>query len=693
MKKLILLFGLMLIAALVWADCSSVLRLGSTDSETLMPGDEVYIPIYIDEVNEMVAGFTLGFYFDYNVISWNGSTTNPAPGISYINPDLTSLGSDWLWNYNSPGQLIFTWIEPTYNGVEFQPGDIIITLRFTYYGGETALTWDPDSQLCPTNNTLINGCICNPIPVPVTFHVTSGGGIFPLQGAHVIAGQYTLVTNEGGIAVFNFEDGTYNYSATKAGYSESAGVFTVAGEELYMDVNLEANWLVTFHAENFDSVMIQIPTTGDTLWTHDGFASVNLDDGYYMILVTYEYYDDYFDVIVVNGQPLYVNIPMVPSFYNVDFFINCCGEPVANYQFGYEGQNVITDAQGMADLVLIAGFYSFEIGGVPVTFTVPDTMYVPVDICSEVTFHITCDGMSIAGASVTVDNETYISNALGIVVFCLQNGIHDFTIYYYGFEPITGQFLVNNEPLLFLEDICINFPVPVQFQVTNDNCENFFDGLFIVCNGDTIQPGGTIELESGSYYFELILSGCGSLSNGIIEVISAPVIVVITVPWLPQVIFHVTDQFGDDFPGALINVDDDLLITDNSGLASFCTTGGLHPYWVANPGYDTIHNNFIFECADTTLTVILMTGSVKNERLTLLDIYPNPSTGKFCIENINLSIDPAEILVMDLTGRVVYESTLIAEKVEVDLTGQQKGMYFVRVKEGEEIVTRKLIIQ
>jgi hypothetical protein len=66
-------------------------------------------------------------------------------------------------------------------------------------------------------------------------------------------------------------------------------------------------------------------------------------------------------------------------------------------------------------------------------------------------------------------------------------------------------------------------------------------------------------------------------------------------------------------------------------------------------------------------------------------LYPNPSTGKFYLETKNLCSDPIELQVMDLTGRIVFErQSFISEKFEIDLSGQQNGMYFLRIKTEEE---------
>jgi hypothetical protein len=70
-------------------------------------------------------------------------------------------------------------------------------------------------------------------------------------------------------------------------------------------------------------------------------------------------------------------------------------------------------------------------------------------------------------------------------------------------------------------------------------------------------------------------------------------------------------------------------------------------------------------------------------------VIPNPSDGRFFIS----SKKPCEIKIMDLTGKVVFESSNEMTGItEIDLTNQSKGMYFIRVKAREMVVNRKLIV-
>ncbi len=60
-----------------------------------------------------------------------------------------------------------------------------------------------------------------------------------------------------------------------------------------------------------------------------------------------------------------------------------------------------------------------------------------------------------------------------------------------------------------------------------------------------------------------------------------------------------------------------------------------------------------------------------------LGIYPNPTAGKFFIDNKFLS---DEIKILNLAGEVLYRSTLNFEKTEIDISNLPAGVYFVITK-------------
>jgi hypothetical protein len=77
-----------------------------------------------------------------------------------------------------------------------------------------------------------------------------------------------------------------------------------------------------------------------------------------------------------------------------------------------------------------------------------------------------------------------------------------------------------------------------------------------------------------------------------------------------------------------------------------------------------------------------------------VSIYPNPTTGKVTINTSSLNSDKLKIEIIDAIGKTSFikEVKLPADEVAFDLSKLNKGVYFVRVTNGEENFTRKLIL-
>ncbi len=76
-----------------------------------------------------------------------------------------------------------------------------------------------------------------------------------------------------------------------------------------------------------------------------------------------------------------------------------------------------------------------------------------------------------------------------------------------------------------------------------------------------------------------------------------------------------------------------------------------------------------------------------------LSIYPNPNNGKFFVQlgtefKINTKIE-----VFNVMGMRVFEALAQEYKTEIDLSSQKQGIYFVRVVDGDNIITQKIMKQ
>jgi sugar lactone lactonase YvrE len=71
-------------------------------------------------------------------------------------------------------------------------------------------------------------------------------------------------------------------------------------------------------------------------------------------------------------------------------------------------------------------------------------------------------------------------------------------------------------------------------------------------------------------------------------------------------------------------------------------------------------------------------------------IYPNPSDGEFTIE---ISSGNANLKIVDVTGRVVMERELTQSMSFVDLSHEDKGVYFVQLQSAGKLVVSKLVLR
>ena len=75
-----------------------------------------------------------------------------------------------------------------------------------------------------------------------------------------------------------------------------------------------------------------------------------------------------------------------------------------------------------------------------------------------------------------------------------------------------------------------------------------------------------------------------------------------------------------------------------------------------------------------------------------LNFYPNPVTnGKIYITSKNVSAK--EIVIYDVLGKRVLQTTLNVNNKEVNVSALNPGVYIIKIKEGEATATRKLIVK
>lgn len=84
--------------------------------------------------------------------------------------------------------------------------------------------------------------------------------------------------------------------------------------------------------------------------------------------------------------------------------------------------------------------------------------------------------------------------------------------------------------------------------------------------------------------------------------------------------------------------------------------------------------------------------SIQNQSIDF-DIYPNPSTGTLNIELQETTTD-ITIEVMNALGQVVLSQQIhFATQLHIDVPNQSQGVYYVKIKAGNKIGSKKIILQ
>jgi len=75
-----------------------------------------------------------------------------------------------------------------------------------------------------------------------------------------------------------------------------------------------------------------------------------------------------------------------------------------------------------------------------------------------------------------------------------------------------------------------------------------------------------------------------------------------------------------------------------------------------------------------------------------MKVYPNPNNGQFIVELENCETG-GELVLINSLGAIVFSTKTNANTTLIELTAKQQGIYFVRTINGNELLTKKIIIQ
>ena len=107
----------------------------------------------------------------------------------------------------------------------------------------------------------------------------------------------------------------------------------------------------------------------------------------------------------------------------------------------------------------------------------------------------------------------------------------------------------------------------------------------------------------------------------------------------------------------------------------------------ANPGTITIDGDKTVSAVFTDATAIDEFSGAPS-----MLMYPNPAKSKLHIKLNNLGDHHAEIMLRDIVGKAVYHQMHPDPDVTIDVSSLDAGIYFLQMKSGDHVITRKLNI-
>lgn len=151
-------------------------------------------------------------------------------------------------------------------------------------------------------------------------------------------------------------------------------------------------------------------------------------------------------------------------------------------------------------------------------------------------------------------------------------------------------------------------------------------------------------------------------------------------PSFPMELYYCTQDEQVDYHNAL---DAQAAMQANGANVTAVNKGALDHGGCVLPALKGALNLFLAKSTGCTV------GLEELKFMQQLELYPNPSNGSFTLSGFEHT---ARVKVYSITGQLILEKQVIANQT-IHLEGVDKGIYLIKISQGNKQVNRKLIIQ
>jgi len=99
-------------------------------------------------------------------------------------------------------------------------------------------------------------------------------------------------------------------------------------------------------------------------------------------------------------------------------------------------------------------------------------------------------------------------------------------------------------------------------------------------------------------------------------------------------------------------------------------------------------------CVDTSICITVMVTGIQHSTLNIqnLSIYPNPTNGLFTVSLDKVNTD-SRVIVYTVVGTVIVNQKITNNNTVINLEAYDKGIYFVKITNGNSFITQRIVKQ
>ena len=488
----------------------------------------------------------------------------------------------------------------------------------------------------------------------VSFTVTNTKNI-PVPNAYITIGNKVIATDVNGTANVLLENGEYQYTLNKANWDQKTGEFVVLNGPIYITINdfTATPYLVSFTVYEGNAPLaeasIQI-STSNLLTNNEGQASIQLEPGTYTYTISKAGFKTIESILTIENQPVEIIERMfletLPVYFAVVDRERSVYVPEANIQV--IDQSKLTDIEGQAELGLQVGEYEVKVDkegyqqykkNIVVQGEDPNCVVIEmVAIPYEVKFTILDAeyGRPISGATIKINDSTYLADDQGVAIISLPNGTFEYTVFKSGYMSYSDFLVVEDAPIskiISLEKAFYTFRLIVR-DIENGN---YIQGAEVVCEDITtvtnVNGVANITLGNGTYTF-IINARNYKKYTGEVEIKDQDVVLTVYIELRDTVItYTATDELtGNPIKDVLIeltNVGTGLIVdsgtTNAIGVLDLAAEAGNYSWRATHNFYLPVTSNITLEkLKDQEVPFIMKRKEITNSVLVTENI-PNLS--------------------------------------------------------------------